>query len=170
MLPNVSGEKVCKIIRNESNIPIIMLTAKISEDSKLNGFDLGTDDYLTKPFSPKELLARVHSIFKRISNFTPEIMTIKDLKIDFAAVSVEKKGHKINLTPYEFKILEVLARNPKKTYNREELINLVFTDNYEVYERTIDSHIKNLRSKIEDNENKYIITIRGFGYKFNSTN
>ncbi len=168
MLSNVSGEKVCKIIRNESNIPIIMLTAKISEDSKLNGFDLGTDDYMTKPFSPKELLARVHSIFKRINKFTPEILTINDLKIDFAAVSVEKKGKKINLTPYEFKILEVLARNPKKTYNREELINLVFTDNFEVYERTIDSHIKNLRSKIEDDQNKYIITIRGFGYKFNS--
>ena len=170
MIPKINGEKVCKFIRNESNIPIVMLTAKISEENKLNGFDLGTDDYITKPFSPKELLARVNSIFKRISNFTPEIIIVKDLKIDFTAVSVEKNGNKINLTPNEFKILEVLARNPKRTYNREDLINLIFADNYEIYERTIDSHIKNLRGKIEDDKNKYIITVRGFGYKFNSIN
>lgn len=166
MLPNVSGENVCKIIRNESNIPIIMLTAKISEDSKLNGFELGTDDYMTKPFSPNELVARVHSIFKRINDFTPEIIITRDLKIDFTAVTVEKNGHNVNLTPFEFKILEVLAKNPKKTYSREDLISLVFDDVCEIYERTIDSHIKNIRSKIDDDKNKYIITVRGFGYKF----
>lgn len=169
MLPIISGEIVCQNIRKVSNVPIIMLSAKINEESKLNGFSLGTDDYMTKPFSSKELVARIYSIFNRIHQTTPEIININnDLKIDFTSVTVEKKGEVINITPYEFKILSILVKNPKKTFSRDDLINLVFTDNYDIFERTIDSHIKNLRSKIEDDENKYIITVRGFGYRFDN--
>lgn len=167
MLPIISGEVICETIRKHSKVPIIMLSAKINEESKLNGFSLGTDDYMTKPFSPKELVARIYSIFSRINQTNPEIITINnDLKIDFTGVTVEKRGKLVKLTPYEFKILSVLAKHPQITFSRDDLINLVFIDNYDVFERTIDSHIKNLRSKIEDDDNKYIITVRGFGYKF----
>ncbi|MDD2378051.1 MAG: response regulator transcription factor [Bacilli bacterium] len=167
MLPIISGEVICETIRKHSKVPIIMLSAKINEESKLNGFSLGTDDYMTKPFSPKELVARIYSIFSRINQANPEVITINnDLKIDFTGVTVEKRGKLVKLTPYEFKILSVLAKHPQITFSRDDLINLVFIDNYDVFERTIDSHIKNLRSKIEDDDNKYIITVRGFGYKF----
>lgn len=168
MLPNLSGEEVCKAIRQKSSIPIIMLSAKINEESKLKGFSLGTDDYMTKPFSPKELVARIESIFKRIDNKVLDIISFNDdLLINFDSVLVEKNNKIINLTPSEFKILSTLARNPQRTYTRDDLLNILSDDSYELYERTIDSHIKNIRSKIEDENHKYIITVRGFGYKFN---
>ncbi|MDD4623769.1 MAG: response regulator transcription factor [Bacilli bacterium] len=169
MLPEISGEDVCKIIRQDSNIPIIMLSAKINEDSKLNGFSLGADDYITKPFSPKELVARIHSIFKRLDNQILDALSFNsnDLKINFDSVTVEKNNQTINLTPTEFKILSTLAKNPKRTYARDDLLTILSSDSYELFERTIDSHIKNIRGKIEDDKNKYIITVRGFGYKFN---
>lgn len=170
MLPEISGENVCKIIRQKSSVPIIMLSAKINEDSKLNGFSLGTDDYMTKPFSPKELVARIHSLFKRIDNQVLDVLSFNndDLKINFDSVTVQKNNKIINLTPSEFKILSTLAKKPKRTYTRDDLLAILSSDSYELFERTIDSHIKNIRSKIEDDKNKYIITVRGFGYKFNN--
>lgn len=169
MLPEISGEDVCRTIRKKSSVPIIMLSAKINEDSKLNGFSLGTDDYMTKPFSPKELVARIHSLFKRIDNQVLDVLSFNnaDLRINFDSVTVEKNNQIINLTPSEFKILSTLAKNPKRTYTRDDLLTILSCDSYELFERTIDSHIKNIRSKIEDAKYKYIITVRGFGYKFN---
>lgn len=169
MLPEISGEDVCRTIRKKSSIPIIMLSAKINEESKLNGFCIGTDDYMTKPFSPKELIARIHSIFKRTENQVLDILSFNndDLMINFDSVIVKKDNKIINLTPSEFKILSTLARNCKRTYTRDDLLTILSCDSYELFERTIDSHIKNIRSKIEDDKNKYIITVRGFGYKFN---
>jgi DNA-binding response OmpR family regulator len=169
MLPEISGEDICKIIRKKSSIPIIMLSAKINEDSKLNGFSLGTDDYITKPFSPKELVARIHSLLKRTNNQVLEVLSFNndDLKINLDSVIVEKNNQVINLTPSEFKILSTLAKNSQRIYTRDDLITILSSDCSELFERTIDSHIKNIRSKIEDDDNKYIITVRGFGYKFN---
>lgn len=168
MLPKITGEEVCLTIRESSNVPIIMLSAKINEDSKLNGFVLGADDYVTKPFSPKEIVARIHSILKRVEEKTGSLIFNDDLKIDFEGYTVYKKDVPVNLTASEFKILSILVQNPSHTYSREELITLAFQDVYTGFDRTIDSHIKNLRAKIEDDENKYIITVRGFGYKFDN--
>ncbi len=173
MLPYISGEEICKEIRKQSKTPIIMLTAKSSEDNKIAGLNMGADDYITKPFSPRELVARVNSLFRRcsdgISPLNNEISWNNgDLSVDFEAYSVKKQGKAINLTPNEFKLFSTLAKYPNKTFTREELIELAFGIDFEGYDRTIDSHIKNLRSKIEpDNSSpRYILTIRGIGYKF----
>lgn len=173
MLPKKSGEEVCKAIRRISRVPIIMLTAKIDEDHKIDGFHMGADDYVTKPFSPRELVARVNSILRRTSDSTALLYRSmswneEDLEIDFEGHVVKKAGSKISLTPNEFKLLSTLIRFPKKTFTREELIDIALNADYEGFERTIDSHIKNLRSKIEDDSAnpQYIITVRGVGYKF----
>lgn len=173
MLPLISGEEICKTIRKKSRIPIIMLTAKANEDNKIDGLSIGADDYITKPFSPRELVARVISLFRRCksddSNFTNIIsLNNNDLIIDFDMYIVKKQGIPVNLTPNEFKLFSTLARYPNKTFTREELINIAFGDDFDGYDRTIDSHIKNLRSKIEgDTSNPiYIITVRGIGYRF----
>lgn len=173
MLPKISGEEVCKIIRKTSRIPIIMLTAKITEDDKINGLNIGADDYLTKPFSPRELMARINSLFRRCGEGISPLYNVmtwndNDLEIDFGLYTVKKAGNLVNLTPNEFKLLTSLIKYPNKTFTREELISVAFGDNYDGYDRTIDSHIKNLRSKIEDQntEPQYILTVRGIGYKF----
>lgn len=173
MLPKIPGEKVCQIVRKKSRVPIIMLTAKVQEDDKISGFHIGADDYVTKPFSPRELVARVNSLLRRCAdNATPLYNVIsfneEDLEIDFTSMSVKKAGEEINLTPNEYKILEVMVKYPKKVFTREELIESALGMEYEGYERTIDSHIKNLRSKIEEDSSNpiYILTIRGVGYKF----
>lgn len=176
MLPIISGEEVCSFIRKVSRIPIIMLTAKITEDDKINGLNLGADDYLTKPFSPRELVARVNSLIRRCSeNLKPLFNTMSwnnnDLEINFESFTVKKSGDAVNLTPNEFKLFSTLIKHPNKTYTRDELIEAAFGIDFEGYDRTIDSHIKNLRQKIEDNSSspQYIITVRGVGYKFGAT-
>ncbi len=173
MLPFVSGEEICKAIREKSRIPIIMLTAKSSEDHKIEGLNMGADDYMTKPFSPRELVARVNSLFRRCSDGIAPTLNAKswndgDLSIDFDAYVVKKHGQAVNLTPNEFKLFSTLAKYPNKTFTRDALIEAAFGIDFDGYDRTIDSHIKNLRSKIEtDSSNpQYIITIRGVGYKF----
>ncbi len=174
MLPGVSGEEICKAVRKKSRIPIIMLTAKAGEDNLIDGLNIGADDYMTKPFSPRELVARVNSLFRRISENTspPNIMRWNggDLEADFDAFTIKKRGEDISLTPYEFKLFSVLARNPNKTFTRDELIDYAYGDSFDGYDRTIDSHIKNLRAKIEtDSSNpQYILTVRGVGYKWKS--
>lgn len=172
MLPDITGEEICKEIRKSSKVPIIMLTAKSGDENIINGLDMGADDYMTKPFSPRQMIARVNALFRRVSpeEDTAGLLTFRegDLIIDTANYTVKKSGAVTYLTPSEYKILITLARRPNKVFTREELINVAFDGDFFGYDRTIDSHIKNLRAKIEDNpkECAYILTIRGIGYRF----
>jgi DNA-binding response OmpR family regulator len=172
MLPDISGEEICRQIRRQSNIPIMMLTAKSTEDDKVAGLYIGADDYLTKPFSPRELVGRVRAILRRTKGNTvvSDLLEFNenDLCIDAPKHVVKKAGEVVDLTPNEFKILVTLAQNPKRVYTRSQLINAAFGYDFDGYERTIDSHIKNIRQKIEDNikEPQYIVTVHGIGYKF----
>ncbi len=173
MLPYVTGEEICKTIRRQSRIPIIMLTAKASEENKIYGLNMGADDYITKPFSPRELVARVNSLFRRCSDgISPFYKKMRwnggALEADFDAHTVNKQGFPVNLTQSEFKLFSAMAKRPNKTFTRDELIELALGMDFDGYDRTIDSHIKNLRSKIEtDTANpEYILTVRGVGYKF----
>lgn len=176
MLPRISGEEVCKAIRRNARIPIIMLTAKIDEDDKINGLDIGADDYITKPFSPRELMARINSLLRRVDEGTLPLFhamswNCNDLEVDLNSYTVKKAGVPVNLTPNEFKLLCAMIKYPQKTFTREELIEIAFGIDFDGFERTIDSHIKNLRSKIEDDTANpiYIVTVRGIGYKFGNS-
>lgn len=169
MLPDISGEQICKSIREISDVPIIMLTAKTDEDSVLNGYSLGSDDYIIKPFRPKELVAKVNVLLKRIVNVEKTGMCFDgNLIIDTKGSKVIKNNEEVNLTPSEYRILIMLAENPQRVFSREELLDYLTGENIYVYDRIIDTHIKNLRAKIEDDSKnpKYIKTIRSIGYKF----
>lgn len=173
MLPKLSGEEVCAKIRTNSDVPIIMLTAKADEDKKIEGLSIGADDYVTKPFSPRELVSRVKALLRRsYRDSTPLaeklIFNNSDLEVDIDKMVVKKNGKNIYLTSNEFKILISLLTNPGQVLSREQLIEMTFGYNYEGFDRTIDTHIKNIRQKIEDNPKKpiYIITVYGTGYKF----
>lgn len=171
MLPGISGEDVCREIKKTSDTPIIMLTAKVQEEDILNGFYIGADDYVTKPFSPKQLVARVNAILKRTLNvkkYDYLLFNEGHLKINEESFEVIKDGVLVEVTPSEFKILLTLAKNPKRVFTRAELLDKISDEEADVYDRIIDSHIKNLRSKIEDNTRNpiYLITVYGIGYKF----
>ncbi|HLH62587.1 MAG TPA: response regulator transcription factor [Ktedonobacteraceae bacterium] len=172
MLPQVDGIDVCRILRAESQVPIIMLTAKAAEEDMLLGLDQGADDYLTKPFSPRELVARVRVVLRRSSqqadDLPEEELTIGPFRVDFRAHEVRLHGRLIDLTPKEFKILETLMREPGRVFSRLELVKRVFGMDYEGFERTVDVHIMNLRKKIEPHPNEpvYLQTVYGVGYKF----
>lgn len=173
MLPDISGEELCAVIRKKSRVPIIMLTAKTKEQDVLNGLQIGADDYVTKPFSLRELYARMTVILRRSSDDLKPLAekyswNDNDLKIDFENQEVYKKGELLSLTPSEWKILSALIRHPKKVFTREELIELVFGPDFDGYDRVIDTHIKNLRKKVEDDPKRqvYVKTVHGFGYKF----
>lgn len=173
MLPKISGEKVCNKIRATSSVPIIMLTAKIDEDNKIEGLAIGADDYITKPFSNRELVSRVKAIIRRTYRDTrplAQLLIINngDLEIDIEKMIVKKQGHPIILTSNEFKILIALLTNPGQIFSRNQLVNKAFGIDYDVFDRTIDTHIKNLRQKIEDDSKKpiYILSVYGMGYKF----
>jgi DNA-binding response OmpR family regulator len=173
MLPKLSGEEVCQRIRNISNVPIIMLTAKADEDERIKGISIGADDYLTKPFSVRELVVRVRALLRRsYRDFTPmaDILNFNngDLEVDVKKMLIRKKGNDIRLTPNEFKVLKVFLINPGQIFSREQLVEKAFGIDYEGFDRTVDTYIKNIRQKIEDNpkEPKYITTIYGIGYKF----
>lgn len=173
MLPGLSGEEICKNIRSSSDVPVIMLTAKINESSKLEGFSLGADDYVTKPFSPKELIQRVRAILRRSYRDHGPLSDVlsfnnDDVQINIKKHEVSKKGKIVSLTPNEFKILLILASNSGQIFSRERLVEKAFGYDYDGYDRTIDTHIKNIRHKIEDNPKapKYVLTVYGVGYKF----
>lgn len=173
MLPDISGEEICIRLRQRSRIPIIMLTAKVEEEDILKGLNIGADDYLTKPFRLKELHARAEAVLRRSSgDLIPlyQRMTFHegDLEVDLENHQIKKAGNQVNLTPNEFRILAALIKYPNKVFTREELINTAFGDDFEGYDRSVDSHIKNLRQKIEtDSKNPvYVLTIHGIGYKF----
>jgi DNA-binding response OmpR family regulator len=172
MLPDVSGEEVCREIRRRSDIPVLMLTAKATEDERVEGLGLGADDYLTKPFSPRELVARVQAILRRSGSAeTPLVAKLSfddgRLVVDTVEHEVIVAGRSIDLTPNEYKLLTTLARYPGRVYSRFELINRVQGYDYEGYERTIDAHVKNLRKKIEPDPKhpRYVQTVLGTGYR-----
>jgi DNA-binding response OmpR family regulator len=169
MLPDIPGEKVCNVIRENHDTPIIMLTSKSGEDSRISGLEMGADDYITKPFSPKELVARVKAIFRRMGKtVSSDLQVARKLEIDENSYTVKKDGRQIDLTPIEFKILSTMYRNPGRTYTREQLITYALGYEYEGMSRTIDSHIKNIRQKIEADPSRpeYVRTVFGIGYKF----
>jgi DNA-binding response OmpR family regulator len=172
MLPDMSGEEICKAIRKQSRVPIIMLTAKVEENDILKGLDMGADDYITKPFSPKQLVARVGAVLRRTTEDPVPLSNIiafnGDLVIDNLKYEVRKNNNIVNLTPNEYKILMTLVKYPKKTFTREELISIALGDDFEGFDRTVDTHIKNLRQKIETDPKypKYILTVHGIGYRF----
>lgn len=170
MIPKIMGDLVCQKIRETSNVPIIMLTAKSGEDEVIEGLVIGADDYITKPFSVKELVARVGSIIRRVDNeFINESVFYnnEDLVINRNLFEVYKNNKLCNLTKTEYSILSTLSEFSNKVFTREELVEIIF-DDFDAYDRVIDTHIKNLRSKIEDDSSKpvYIVTVRGVGYKF----
>ena len=176
MLPDVSGEEVCRQIRRRSDVPVLMLTAKAGEDERVGGLALGADDYLTKPFSPRELVARVHAILRRSGGAeTPLVQLLSfdggALEIDTVRHEVRRHGEPVDLTPNEYKLLVALARYPGRAYSRFELVNLVQGFDLEVFERTIDAHVKNLRKKIEPDprQPRYIETVFGVGYRLAKT-
>ena len=173
MLPDISGEEICSRIRRQSRIPIIMLTAKTMEDDMLNGLNLGADDYITKPFSLKNLYARIQAIWRRSDHDLKPLVekfswNAGDLVIDYNRKEVLKKGETISLTPIEWKILSAFTRYPQKVFTRDELIASAFDTDFSGYDRVIDTHIKNLRKKIEDDPKNpiYLCTVHGIGYKF----
>ena len=167
MLPGLNGIEVCKALRETSSVPIIMLTARSTEEDKLRGLDLGADDYVTKPFSPRELVARVRAVLRR---FDPaeETLVAGDLVLDRDAREVRLRGEHVALTAAELRLLETFMRAPGRVFSRDELMQRAFGESYEGLDRTIDAHIKNLRRKIEEDRAnpQRIVTVFGLGYKF----
>ncbi len=172
-LPGLDGLEICRTIRQDSNTPILMLTARSEETDKIIGLELGADDYIVKPFSPREIVARVKTIFRRASGDTskPEIIHSGDLSIDIERHLVTISDKVIDLTPTEFDILVSLVRQPKRVFSRAQLLENALGTTYEGYDRTIDTHIKNIRIKLEpDPKNpRYIHTVFGLGYKFEAS-
>ncbi|MGA4720628.1 response regulator transcription factor [Fictibacillus nanhaiensis] len=172
MLPDMSGEALCQRIRQTHTLPILMLTAKVSEEDRINGLSLGADDYMVKPFSPRELVLRVKTILRRTGDegLLAEQITYNkgELKVDAHKQEVYIHGDLVNLTPNEYKLLLTFGRHPNRVFSREELVEKILGFDYEGDTRTIDQHVKNLRSKLEtDPKNpRYIVTVFGVGYKF----
>jgi DNA-binding response OmpR family regulator len=171
MLPKVDGLDVCRILRAESRVPIIMLTARTTEEDKLTGLDLGADDYVVKPFSPRELMARIRAVLRRAfdeSQAGPSLLSAGDMAMDFLRREVTLSGKPVHLTPKEFRLLELLIRQPGRVFTRLDLLEDAFGYDYGGLERTVDVHIMNLRKKIEPDPNcpRYIQTVYGVGYRF----
>jgi DNA-binding response OmpR family regulator len=169
-LPQLDGLAVCRAIRHESNVPIIMLTARVEETDRLIGLEIGADDYITKPFSPREVVARVRTVLRR-STPAPEpssLITIGALSIDPLKHEVQLQDRSIDLTPSEFNILLIMAAQPGRAFSRMDLLDAAQGEAYEGYERSIDVHIKNLRQKLGDEprDPTYVLTVYGVGYKF----
>ncbi len=170
-LPKLDGLDVTRAIRKDSNVPIIMLTARGEESDKLVGLELGADDYMTKPFSPKELVARVRVVLRRVEGAAVsavEIIRVGDLTLDVPRMRVSVGAQSVEVTSTEFQLLAALAKQPGRIFTRAQLLDAVRGVAFESYERAIDAHIKNLRRKIEPNprDPKYILTVYGVGYKF----
>jgi DNA-binding response OmpR family regulator len=174
MLPEVDGLDVCRILRAESKTPVIMLTARTTEEDKLLGLDLGADDYVSKPFSPRELLARVRAVLRRAGEQQekgPPELHFGDLTVDLIRHVVKIHGEPATLTPTEFKLLEILVKEPGRAFSRLDLVDRVLGFDYEGLERTVDTHVLNLRKKIEPDPSQpiYIQTVYGVGYKLNES-
>lgn len=170
MLPQVDGVEVCHRLRKELSVPIIMLTARTTEEDKLMGLDTGADDYVTKPFSPRELVARIRAVLRRTGSTgdDAEEWSFGALTVDLRCHEVRIHGKSIRLTPREFGLLRVLAREPGRVFTRLDLLERAFDLDYDGLERTVDVHIGNLRRKIEPDPSRptYVVTVQGVGYKF----
>jgi two-component system alkaline phosphatase synthesis response regulator PhoP len=170
-LPQLDGLDVCRAIRRESNTPVIMLTARVEETDRLIGLEIGADDYIVKPFSPREVVARVRTVLRRSGSAPepPSSIAIGDLVIDPIKHEVHLNNRLIELTPTEFNILSAMASQPGRAFSRMDLLDAAQGEAYEGYERTIDVHIKNLRQKLGDEprDPTYVLTVYGVGYKFN---
>ncbi len=169
-LPGLDGLDVARTLRKESGVPIIMLTARVGETDRLIGLELGADDYIVKPFSPREVVARVRAVLRRVEGepAPAEILRAGNLVLDLGKHDVTMNGAPVELTPTEFDLLTALMQNPGRAFTRLQLLDRVQGEAYEGYERTVDAHIKNLRQKIGDDPKKphYILTVFGVGYKF----
>jgi two-component system alkaline phosphatase synthesis response regulator PhoP len=169
-LPGMDGLDVCRTLRRESDVPIIMLTARVEETDRLIGLELGADDYITKPFSPRELVARVRAVLRRVRGgvHQPGLIRVGDLKIDLNGHRLTREDEPVRLTRTEFKLLATLAQHPGQTFTREQLLDRLHGVVYDGFDRSIDAHIKNLRRKLEVDpvEPRYVLTVYGVGYKF----
>jgi len=169
-LPGMDGLDVCRALRRESDVPIIMLTARVDETDRLIGLELGADDYITKPFSPRELVARVRAVLRRVQGGVrqPGLIRAGELEIDLHGYRVSRGGETIHLTRSEFNLLAILAQHPGQTFSRAQLLDRVHGVAYEGFDRSIDAHVKNLRRKLEPDptEPRYVLTVYGIGYKF----
>ena len=171
MLPKLDGMSVCRALRQESDVPIIMATARVDEDDRLAGLDLGADDYIVKPFSPRELAARVRAVLRRTSRQSssdPSSVEYDGITIDFQKQTVLRGDERPSLTPTEFRLLAMLATQPGRPFSRDQIIEGVFGYDFDGYDRTVDVHIANLRRKIEPDVRKprYVQTVHGVGYRF----
>jgi two-component system alkaline phosphatase synthesis response regulator PhoP len=169
-LPGMDGLDVCRALRRESDVPIIMLTARVDEADRLIGLELGADDYIIKPFSPRELVARVRAVLRRVQGGVrqPGLIRAADLEIDLHGHRVLRAGEPIHLSRSEFNLLAVLAQHPGQTFTREQLVDRLHGVAYAGYDRSVDAHVKNLRRKLEPDpaEPRYVLTVYGIGYKF----
>ena len=173
MLPDISGEEVCRRLRARSRVPVIMLTAKAEDADAVHGLELGADDYVTKPFSPRQLVARVEAVLRRAAGES-EVQARRlsfgdgDLQIDGRTAEVLKRGERVDLTPSELRLLQVLAASPGRVFSRDELIDRALGPDFDGFDRTVDVHVKNLRQKIESDprEPRYVQTVHGLGYRF----
>jgi two-component system alkaline phosphatase synthesis response regulator PhoP len=169
-LPAMDGLDVCRALRRESDVPIIMLTARVEETDRLIGLELGADDYITKPFSPRELVARARAVLRRVRGgvHQPGLIRTGDLEIDLKGHRVIRDGEPISLTRTEFNLLATLAQHPGQTFTRAQLLDRLHGVAYDGFDRSIDAHIKNLRRKLESDpvEPRYVLTVYGVGYKF----
>jgi DNA-binding response OmpR family regulator len=169
-LPEMDGLDVCRALRRESDVPIIMLTARVGEVDRLIGLELGADDYIVKPFSPRELVARVRAVLRRVRGgvHQPGLIRAGDLEIDILGHRATRDGELLSLTRTEFDLLVTLAQHPGQAFRREQLLDRLHGIAYDGYDRSIDAHVKNLRQKIEPDpsEPRYILTVYGVGYRF----
>lgn len=169
-LPGMDGLDVAKEIRRQGDTPLIMVTARVEEIDRLIGLELGADDYITKPFSPREVAARVKTVLRRAgaAQIQQHMIRAADLEVDLDAYTVRRAGEPVNLTPTEFKLLAALASHPGRVFSRMQLLEATQEETYEGYERTVDAHIKNLRQKLGGKQRSYIETVFGVGYRFST--
>ena len=169
-LPGMDGLEVCRALRRSSDVPVIMLTARAEETDRLIGLELGADDYIVKPFSPRELVARVRAVLRRARGAVrePALIRAGNLEIDVEGHSVRRDGEEVGLTRSEFNLLAILAQNPGQVFSREQLLDRIHGVAYDGFDRSVDSHIKNLRRKLEADplSPQYVVTVYGVGYKF----
>jgi DNA-binding response OmpR family regulator len=170
-LPGRDGLDVARELRTSSNVPIIILTARGEESDRIVGLELGADDYVVKPFSPKELVARVRAVLRRTEaarDGGPEVLRVLDVEVDVPRMRVIVGGRPVDLTPTEFQLLETMVREPGRVFTRGQLLDAVHGVAFESYERAIDAHVKNIRKKIEPTQGapRYLLTVHGVGYRF----
>ena len=168
MIPGMLGQEVCRRLRASSSVPVLMLTARTAEDDRITGLELGADDYVGKPFSPREIVARVQALVRRTRTATgtpPAPLRVGDVELDGFSRQVRVAGRPVALTRTEFRLLEALFSQPGRTFTRDELVARAFGPDYEGTDRTIDTHITNLRRKLEPDEPRHIVTVHGVGYR-----